>query len=169
MVQEQERQSGAPGADHQAREPQGSKAAPEKSVTVDDIKSMLRDAGLRATGARVAVLRLLLVRGGPTSHAEACIQIEDQGFDRATIYRNLMDLTDAGILRRTDLGDHTWRFELATGHDDAEHHPHFVCNECGTVECLPDEAVSLSGRAGPKSVRGRNVEIQLRGVCDDCD
>mgnify|MGYP000922528440 CR=1 FL=1 len=59
-------------------------------------------------------------------------------------------------------------------HDDgAAHvdkaHPHFVCDECGDVQCLPEEIVELHAtRSTPKSLRGREVEIQLKGRCDRC-
>jgi Fur family ferric uptake transcriptional regulator len=135
-----------------------------------ELKQRLRDAGLRATSARIAVLRALEAGDGPSSHAEVFESVAALGFDRATIYRNLVDLSDAGLARRTDHGDHVWRFELVgeDGHD-AELHPHFVCNACGTVACLPEGALTVQGRRGiPRSLRRRDVEIQVRGLCDEC-
>jgi Fur family ferric uptake transcriptional regulator len=88
-----------------------------------------------------------------------------------TLYRNLIDLAEAGIVRRTDHGDHVWRYELKTsedGHDTT--HPHFVCTDCGEVACLPDVAVKIvsSSNETPKSVRSRNVAVQLSGRCNQC-
>jgi Fur family ferric uptake transcriptional regulator len=102
-----------------------------------------------------------------------CERLADAGFDRATVYRNLADLTDAGLLRRSDLGDHLWRFELKTEGDHHAHadevHPHFVCTECGSVACLPDGAVTLqSVKGAPRALRAGQVEIQVRGACNDC-
>ena len=81
-------------------------------------------------------------------------------------------LTEAGLLRRTDMGDHVWRFELASGPEKGHEsglHPHFVCNSCGDVTCLPDDAIEIHvGRGAPKSLKGRTVEIQVKGRCDDC-
>jgi Fur family ferric uptake transcriptional regulator len=138
---------------------------------VDGLRERLRTVGLRATSARLAVLRCLVEANAPLSHAEVYDIVAGLGFDRATTYRNLVDLTEVGLARRTDHGDRTFRFELAgaeAGHD-ADAHAHFICNECGTVECLPDAAVAVTGARGvPKSVRKKNVEIQVRGVCDDC-
>lgn len=138
-----------------------------------DLKVRLRAAGLRATAARAAVLECMLSAEGPLTHADVCERLADAGFDRATVYRNLADLTDAGLLRRSDLGDHLWRFELKTEHEHHEHadevHPHFVCTECGSVACLPDGAVTLRAVKGaPRSLRAGNVEIQVRGACNDC-
>lgn len=136
-----------------------------------DLKQLLRDAGLKATSARAAVLRCLMEATAPLSHSEVCDRLDSLGYDRATLYRNLMDLTEAGLSNRTDLGDHLWRFELA-GRDDHEEnaHPHFVCSECGEVSCLPEDAVAVVGSRGiPRSVRRMQVEIQVRGVCNSCD
>ena len=135
------------------------------------LRARLRDSGLRATAARVAVLRSLEEADGPLSHAEVYALVEDAGFDRATVYRNLIDLTEVGLARRYDLGDHVWRFELAEEADahSEEPHPHFVCNECGIIECLPDGSVALRAMRGtPRSLRRSRVDVQLRGLCDTC-
>jgi Fur family ferric uptake transcriptional regulator len=80
-----------------------------------------------------------------------------------------MDLTERGLANRRDLGDHVWRFDLRTA-DLRRHeqdHPHFSCTECGSLECLPREAVHLSA-ALSGSAYGRSAEIQLRGRCARC-
>ncbi len=138
-----------------------------------DLKARLREAGLRATASRSAVLECMLAAQGPLTHADVCERLAESGFDRATVYRNLADLTDAGLLRRSDLGDHLWRFELKASEAHQEHtsevHPHFVCTECGSVACLPDGAVSVATvRGAPRSLKLGKVEIQVRGACNDC-
>lgn len=133
-----------------------------------DLKLTLRDAGLRATTARVLVLRFLHEASGPVSHADVCTALPE--YDRATLYRNLMDLTGAGLVERSDLGDHVWRFELAS-HDahDATAHAHFVCQECGDVSCLPDDVVAVKKQRGmPRALKRNEVEIVVRGLCDTC-
>jgi len=137
-----------------------------------ELRSRLRAAGLRATTPRVAVLRRLTEAAAPLAHGEVADSLAPLGFDRATVYRNLIDLTEAGFARRGDLGDHVWRFELARGAGDhtPAAHPHFVCSECGTVACLPEAAVAVRpSRGAPRALRRRSaVEIQVRGVCDGC-
>lgn len=131
---------------------------------------VLHDAGLRVTQPRLKVLGLLDKASSPVSHGDLSTALEDEGFDRATVYRNLVDLTRAGLVRRTDLGDHTWRFELVRGAAPHPEHPHFVCNSCGTVLCLEDARVQIEApRKSPKVVRTHKVEVQLRGVCDRCN
>jgi Fur family ferric uptake transcriptional regulator len=142
-----------------------------RSSRAGEIRTQLRGVGLRATIARAAVLECLIEAGGPLTHREVCDRLAEDGFDRATTWRNLADLTSAGLLRRTDLGDHLWRFELAgkEEHPDPEAHPHFVCTECGTVACLPEGAVTLHAVKGaPKALKQGSVEVQVRGTCNAC-
>lgn len=131
----------------------------------DRLRDDLRAAGLRVTGSRVAVLAALRRAGQPLSHADAYELVAGRGWNRTTIWRNLLDLSKAGLARRFDLGDHVWRFE-AQPEAEAEQHPHFVCTSCGTVECL--DGVSVTIQQAPRSVRSRAVEIQMRGTCDAC-
>jgi Fur family transcriptional regulator, ferric uptake regulator len=138
----------------------------------EEIRAALRTRGLRATPSRIAVLELLRSEGAPMSHGDAADRLAAQPWDRATIYRNLTDLAGAGLARRTDVGDHVWRFEAVTNdHDSA--HPHFVCTECGTVACLPELELAISARAAtrskpPRAVKQRQVEVHVRGLCDAC-
>lgn len=142
-----------------------------KETSVAEWKDRIRKAGLRSTGARVAVLRLMERSPRPLTHQEVSKELEGSGFDHATIFRNLTDLTEIGILARSDLGDHVWRFELRRG--DVDHkgqHPHFVCTSCGEVECLPDRVVSVQPTAQtPRALKRKGVIVQIQGRCDDCE
>lgn len=136
-----------------------------------ELRAKIRASGLRSTAPRVAVFQYLQNATTPVSHAELFEKLADQGFDRATIYRNLIDLTEVGILTRTDVGDHVWRFELKRegqrGHQTE--HPHFICTDCGEVECLPGVNVRISPTPGaPRALNGKNVVIQVQGRCDRC-
>lgn len=151
----------------------GSDVSKDGAVSLQELKQTLRDAGLRATSARAAVLQCLIEASAPLTHAEVCERIAAQGYDRATLYRNLMDLTEVGLAVRTDHGDHLWRFELAAskrhGGEHGDAHPHFVCSGCGEVRCLPEEAVDVKPIRGvPRALERRDVEIQIRGLCNAC-
>jgi len=131
----------------------------------DDLKQLLVDQGIRVTEQRMMILRELAKLRVPTSHPELTERLVNANLDRATIYRNLLSLTKAGLLVRTQLGDNVWRFELPRA-DSVAHgaHPHFVCNDCGNVICLPDGSVKLRGEA----IRNEVAEVQLRGRCTTC-
>lgn len=142
--------------------------AKKQPPLLPDVRAQIRRSGLRCTMARVHVLERLYTATTPLSHAELAAELSPQGFDKATIYRNLVELAEAGILNRVELGDHVWRFELKR--DEGEHqseHPHFVCVDCGEVSCLPGVSVNVS--AGTRrSVIGEVTQVLLKGRCERC-
>jgi len=155
-------------------------ARPNESTT-DAVQARVRAAGMRCTAARVAVLQHLEAAAGPRTHAEVSEALADRGFDRATIYRNLTELTEAKLVARVDLGDHMWRFEAkrSAGHKAGiDDHPHFVCTDCGEVSCLDDVKVAITPRGRPNGARpargkGRRgirsvTDVVLKGQCDHC-
>ena len=131
---------------------------------------LLRRSGLRKTAARIAVLKFLEDAPAPLSHGEIAGEIAALGFDRATVYRNLVDLAEAGLVARADMGDHVWRFEIRRGPSaHVREHPHFLCVTCGGVTCLPGGAVRLvSARGVPRAIAARDVEVHVKGRCDTC-
>ena len=146
--------------------------ATAKQLDDDKLRERIRALGLRVTGSRMAVLRCLIKAQTPMSHADVYERVQDTCNDRATVYRNLIDLAEVGLLRRTDI-DHVWRFEWV-GESKGEHnqnaHAHFVCTQCGTVTCLPEPVVSVRAAPSvPRAVRNKQVEVNLRGLCDGCE
>lgn len=95
-----------------AKRKTGRKLVTAEASTGNNDAARLRGAGLRGTAPRIAVLRFLERATAPLSHGDIYQELAVRGFDRATIYRNLINLADAGLVSRTDLGDHIWRFEL---------------------------------------------------------
>ena len=148
------------------------------SPEADAIRTLVRGAGLRCTAARLAVMQHMIKAAGPQTHAEVSRALDHRGFDRATIYRNLTELTEAKLLTRVDLGDHVWRFELRRHEAGGGHggdHPHFVCTTCGEVSCLEGVDVAITRRPGSRAsgVGKKTIpavtEVLLKGTCENCD
>ena len=133
-------------------------------------KQILRNAALRATAARVAVLRLLATQNTPLSHAEVVDSLSEFGFDQSTLFRCLNEIADAGLVTRLDLGDQTRRFEFRASGDSEEFtHPHFMCVDCGQLSCMNEFTVNLSPSRGPRRQKlGTITEIMIRGHCGEC-
>ncbi|MEM1068204.1 MAG: transcriptional repressor [Planctomycetota bacterium] len=134
----------------------------------DSIRDAIRAVGLRATPARLATLQMLREATSPLTHAEVAKRLSEIGVDKATAFRNLNDMTDAGLLRRTELGDHVYRFEeIRAGEGGVDSHPHFLCTVCGSVSCLDDVKLTAGSQRASEAV-GEVTEILLRGRCNDC-
>jgi Fur family ferric uptake transcriptional regulator len=137
---------------------------------LDKVRKKLRDANMRCTAARLWVMQQLIDAQSPLSHAQVADALAPKGFDRATIYRNLIELSEAGLVSRIELGDHVWRFELKRPNTDGTlEHPHFLCVDCGEVTCLPDVNVNLKPVAGSEGSSIKEVtEVLLKGHCGNC-
>lgn len=140
------------------------------SNAAGEIRSMLQSKGLRVTSVRMAVIRVLIHRGRPMTHEQVMGSLSEGDFDRASVWRILSDLTDHQLLRRMDLGDRVWRFELADncGPVDANH-AHFMCNDCGDVNCLPDLIIQTPSGALPEVLKSASYNIRLDGSCGNCE
>ncbi len=131
-------------------------------------REKIRSAGLRATPARIATLRVLHGSESPLTHAEVSDELQDLEIDKATVFRNLTDLVARNVIRRSALGDNVWRFEIIkeSAHEP-DSHPHFICIDCGSVSCMED--VELKRTSTSKSpLFERITEIVLRGHCNEC-
>jgi Fur family transcriptional regulator, ferric uptake regulator len=150
---------------HSLSRPPSRRRASAPTSAIDDDRALLHRAGMRSTAPRLAVLAHVRAAGRPVSHPEVADALEPRGFDRASLYRNLIDLTERGILSRRDFGGHVWRFDLRD-RDPSSHgtdHPHFVCTDCGEVECLPGVEVRMPRRFGKRA-----VAVEVKGRCTDC-
>lgn len=140
----------------------------QNTEAIASARTLLSKVGLRMTGARMAVMRWLQEAKCPATHAEIAEDLVPLGFDKATVYRNLTDLAEAGLVTRSELGDHVWRFELRDqSHAEGELHPHFVCIDCGSVSCVHDDKILKDARKALAKL-GQVVEILLRGHCTAC-
>jgi Fur family transcriptional regulator, ferric uptake regulator len=143
---------------------------PRKSslLTAAEAKAILRGAQLRGTAARVAVMQCLARERQPLTHAEATERLSEFGFDQSTIYRALTELADAGLLARLDLGDTVRRFELlGDEHSGVSEHPHFLCIDCGKIQCLADFTFRITPKRGAAKL-GNVTEVLVKGRCTAC-
>jgi len=140
----------------------------DKPDEVRAIRSVLKRASIRATPARISVLRELRAAKSPVTHADLTEILVPEGFDKATVFRNLNDLAEAGLASRTELGDHVWRFEaIDPERPGADKHPHFVCVECKTVMCLGEMEFTAKSRKQAAAI-GNITEILIKGHCAEC-
>jgi Fur family ferric uptake transcriptional regulator len=139
-------------------------AAPPLTGALGDA---LRRAGVRVTGPRRSVARLIAAREG---HFTAAELIEDAGRDpdaigRATIFRCLELFTSLGLVERVDLpdGTHAW-----VACDDVHHH-HAICTTCGRSVDVHDqglaETLATIGRTG---FRVASHRLEVFGTCAAC-
>src|SRR5690606_30772012 len=88
------------------------KGEPASMVVVSTALNRLKQAALRPTAVRIAILQALEKHGHPTT--EELIQRLNHGggaFGRATIYQNLQKLVDAALVRELMGDDGVQRYD----------------------------------------------------------
>lgn len=135
---------------------------------LENTHAALRDAGLRAGGARAAVLDVLSRQHccATAQELHETLRAEGRSVGIASVYRVLDTLSELRLLQRVDLGDGVTRFEPI----ERDHHHHVVCADCGKVEPFTDATLERA-IAGVSSRVGYAVaahEVVLRGACGDC-
>ena len=141
-------------------------ATPDSTATF--IES-LRPAGSKRSSKRDLIVNVFLRQEGHLTAEDlvALIGREDQRISRATIYRTLQWMVDAGIARKVDFGEGRFRFEHSYRHP---RHFHLICKTCNRsfeflssdIETLIEEVASARGFAPRQSV------LQIHGTCDAC-
>jgi Fur family ferric uptake transcriptional regulator len=137
-------------------------------LSTADARALLKAHGLRSTTPRLAVLQALAAQPGPISHSQLLGRMPAGRFDSATVYRNLMRLAERGILSVVSRAGGMARYALTTDSDHPHRHAHFVCTDCDTVSCLPEDALPVPPVAGPWSAAVAAATLQLQGRCPDC-
>ena len=92
------------------------------------ILAALEEHGSRMTWPRRQLARMLARRTGSFSAEEIVAGLPTLG--RATVYRTLRLLGEAGVVCRTTMPDGSPRYSL----DNAHHHHHLICVCCGSVD-----------------------------------
>lgn len=134
---------------------------------VDQLRRELRSTGLRVTGPRLAVLRVLRER--PHSDAEtltAAVRDQLGSLSKQALYDILAAFVDVGLARRLEPAGHPARFEGRVG----DNHHHVVCRECGEISDV-DCAVGAVQCLEPSTTSGFTIdeaEVTFWGVCPAC-
>ncbi|MDQ2964080.1 MAG: transcriptional repressor [Pseudomonadota bacterium] len=130
--------------------------------------ALLLATGARRTRARIDVLTALLRADEALTHHEVERRLRrGHDVDRVTLYRVLEWLTEQGLAHKLAGGDRVWRFSAAgKARAAGGAHAHFECSSCGKVICL-DEA-RLPSIPLPAGYRRRDIEVTIKGRCDQC-
>ena len=129
----------------------------------------LRPPGSRRSSKRDLIVSVFLRQEGHLSADDLVdvIRSDDHNISRATVYRTLQWMVDAGIARRVDFGEGRFRFEHSYRHP---RHFHLLCKSCNRsyeflssdIEGLLEEIAASRGFAARQSV------VQLYGTCEEC-
>ena len=132
-----------------------------------DVETMLRDAALRVTRPRVAVLSV--VHDHPHTDTDTVAELVRESYGEVSqqaVYDVLRVLTETGLVRRIEPSGSVARYEARVG----DNHHHVVCRSCGTIEdvdCAVDYRPCLTASDDHGFVIDE-AEVVYWGVCPTC-
>jgi Fur family ferric uptake transcriptional regulator len=135
---------------------------------IEDV-TRLRPAGGKRSSKRERILAVFLRHEGHLSADDLVdlIRREDHRISRATVYRTLQWMVDAGIARKVDFGEGRFRFEHSYRHP---RHFHLICKTCNrSLEFLSsDIELLIEEVASARHFSARQSVLQIYGTCEAC-
>jgi Fur family ferric uptake transcriptional regulator len=131
------------------------------------VERLLRDAALRVTAPRKAVLSA--VHDHPHADTEtllAATRTRLASVSHQAVYDVLRALTDAGLVRRIQPAGSVARYEARVG----DNHHHVVCRSCGAVsdvDCAVGETPCLTA-SDDSGFAIDEAEVVYWGLCPNC-
>jgi Fe2+ or Zn2+ uptake regulation protein len=130
-------------------------------------ETLLGNAGLKITPARVKMLIELQKTKGPLSVQDLQKKRTLSLFDVVTLYRTLSSFEEKGLVRSLSLQKEKAFFEYTGGH----HGHHIQCVSCETIETIPFCIKNISTKA-LKSSRNFSLlsdhALYFFGTCKKC-
>lgn len=138
-------------------------------AALDRFERFLHKKDLRLTEARAAIVEAALARQGHYPIEELIADLKARGIrgSKATVYRTLPLLAEAGILQPAIVVADTKSYETTFGR---EHHDHLLCSGCGAVVEFEFEAFEILQRdvASKHGFRLQSHYHELVGTCPEC-
>jgi Fur family ferric uptake transcriptional regulator len=138
------------------------------SAAIPDL-DRLRPAGTKRSSKRDLIVNAFLKQEGHLSADDlvALIKREDHRISRATVYRTLLWMEEAGIARKVDFGEGRFRFEHSYRHP---RHFHLICKTCNrSYEFLSSDIEQLVEEvAAARAFAARQTVVQIYGTCEAC-
>ena len=129
----------------------------------------LRPAGTKRSSKRDLIVNVFLKQEGHLSADDLVdlIKREDHRISRATVYRTLQWMEEAGIARKVDFGEGRFRFEHSYRHP---RHFHLICKTCNrSYEFLSSDIEQLVEEvAAARAFAARQTVVQIYGTCESC-
>lgn len=124
----------------------------------------LEDRGLRKTVARTAVTNRIEEADDAFTAEQLCRELPQVG--RATVYRTIRHLVDAGALCKLPILDGAPMYSVAR----VEHHHHTICSRCGAVGEFRHSTVERVMRSLEKEIDGDIVghRMEIFITCNQC-
>jgi len=132
-------------------------------------REYLQNKGLSYTPQRRVIFEYLSKERSHFNTEELIASLREKRFkvSRATVYRTLGHLEDAGFLRQVALNSSQIHYEFIA---NTKHHEHVVCESCGSIIEFSDPQLEerIEAVAAKHNVSITRHNVQIFGICRRC-
>lgn len=143
--------------------------AASRQAAAEQFRDWLREQGLKLTQEREEIVQAFFRLDKHVEAEEFLLQMRESGsgVSRATIYRTLDLLVQAGLARKVRLGTDHYHFEHVLGRGQ---HEHMICLECERIIEWYDPELEALIHENVEEHRfvARRYSLQVFGLCADC-
>jgi len=143
--------------------------ATSQEETIKVYKDFLKSKGLLYTQPRELILKEAMAALFHFSADELTSQMHKNGINisRATVYRTLASMKEAGILNSVDFGHGHIHYEAKKTKKD---HEHITCEKCNAICEIQVENLAKVINTAAAKAQFKNIEyaIRISGVCKKC-
>jgi Fe2+ or Zn2+ uptake regulation protein len=138
-----------------------------EASSVDQVLALVREQGGRATASRRALLEILFDADGHMSAEDLATAVQSRvpEVHMSTVYRNLDDLEELGVVTHTHMGHGPSTYVLSP-----YAHAHFICKQCGATFEAPDALFAGLSRS-VRAKMGFTIDphhFAILGTCAAC-
>ena len=136
----------------------------EKRMSVE---LLLKNAGLKITHARRALMQLFIDTKKPLSLKEITHELQKEAIDLSTLYRTIETFEKKKIIRSLRGPRKVILYERASMHA----HHHIVCTSCDKIEEVECSHTDISRHFLEHSKKFKTLHsdsIELFGICTTC-
>ncbi len=140
-----------------------------QNTVLEKFNSFLKSEGLKPTRERLTILDEAISTEGHFEADDLVVILKKKGLksSRATVYRTLDIMAQAGVLRKVCLGESAIQFEKIT---NEPRHDHLVCTRCGNkyefdLSELPALQQEICNRFNFTPI---DYCYQIFGFCSEC-
>jgi Fur family ferric uptake transcriptional regulator len=141
-------------------------------MSLDRFYEILKENNYKLTDQRRIVFEAFLEHQNEHMTAEELYQyiiVDNPGVGLATVYRNVLLLSELKIIEKLTLDDGFTRYELALNEENHRHH-HLICNNCGKVIEVREDLMESIEKIFNENYGFLVSDHQTKffGLCKDC-
>ncbi len=140
----------------------------ENNDNLEKIVGLSKEKGLKLTPQRMVIFRILSECNQHVTVDEVYqrARVEYPMLSPATVYRNMEQMVDTGLLTHLELSGTSMRYDT-----NLDEHHHFVCTKCGKVSDVYLDKVNYKldqRRSHLGNAQINSLDLHLQGICGEC-